>query len=297
MGKQIFERSERLGGALRKAHNLLGACHVVMEGPNARWVEFSDGEGGLDGFYDEDLVCRPDCPVCETKREIEATLDMSSTETSYRASWRPEDYSKLWHDDIRRPPDETWFWARTNREAVRYLLLARCEEASLDHDLGLHEMDPDETDAPLGRGSSYEGNGVDLVKVMLALSRMTKPLGTETSNRIKRGCELTIAPEMLDRAEHALRSLGFEGPDRRDCAEAILTAAFEGVPMSNYSIGTLLQWFDHVICLRGGGAGVYVRNGEPDGFDALSHNRNYRYRKDGSLSSVSFTKLGEDDDE
>lgn len=86
-----------------------------------------------------------------------------------RASWRPEDYSKLWHDDIRRPPDDTWFWARTNRDAVRYLLLSTCEEASLDHDLGMHDADPDAPDAFLGKGSSQDGTGVDLCKVMVHL--------------------------------------------------------------------------------------------------------------------------------
>jgi len=81
---------------------------------------------------------------------------------------------KLWHDDIRRPPSHDWYWARTNREAVAWLLANECTEASLDHDLGLHEEDPDAPAAELGRGSSLEGSGVDLVKVMIHL-RITPP--------------------------------------------------------------------------------------------------------------------------
>lgn len=61
---------------------------------------------------------------------------------------------KLWHDDIRRPPDDSWAWARTNRDAELLLIagVGSCDpitEASLDHDLGLHDFDPDEFDADL----------------------------------------------------------------------------------------------------------------------------------------------------
>ena len=104
-----------------------------------------------------------------------------------RRSWIPQDHSKLWHDDIRRPPDETWFWARTNQDAVRYLLASDCKEASLDHDLGLHDVEPDEFPpcrdpafpserqaTYLLKGNSPDGDGVDLVKAMLCL-RLVPP--------------------------------------------------------------------------------------------------------------------------
>lgn len=128
-----------------------------------------------------------------------------------RSSWRPEDYTKLWHDDIRYPPDDTWFWARTNREAVRYLLLANCQEASLDHDLGLHMEDPDAPAAELGRGSSEEGSGVDLCKVMLLL-RLVPPKVTihswnpDGANYMAglltslSGCDVTVRPYEMRRA-------------------------------------------------------------------------------------------------
>lgn len=75
---------------------------------------------------------------------------------------------KLWHDDIRRPPSHDWFWARTNQEAVAWLLENACSEASLDHDLGMHGANPDAPDAWLSKGQSAE-TGVDFVKVMLLL--------------------------------------------------------------------------------------------------------------------------------
>jgi hypothetical protein len=57
--------------------------------------------------------------------------------------------TRLWHDDIRRPPDASWIWARTNADAKRALRAHSIAEASLDHDLGLHDYDPDEQDADL----------------------------------------------------------------------------------------------------------------------------------------------------
>lgn len=58
---------------------------------------------------------------------------------------------KLWFDDIRRPPSSEWLWARTIEEAKLVVNSHEITEASLDHDLGLHEYDPDEQDADLRR--------------------------------------------------------------------------------------------------------------------------------------------------
>ena len=48
---------------------------------------------------------------------------------------------KIWVDDIRTPPDDTWCWARSSIAALHCLdeLMIRHEipeEMSLDHDLG-----------------------------------------------------------------------------------------------------------------------------------------------------------------
>ena len=43
---------------------------------------------------------------------------------------------KLWLDDTRNPPDNTWTIARTADEAIALLREHCCTEASLDHDLG-----------------------------------------------------------------------------------------------------------------------------------------------------------------
>lgn len=44
--------------------------------------------------------------------------------------------TKLWVDDSRRPPDETWDWAKTSAEALEMLDAALYETVSLDHQLG-----------------------------------------------------------------------------------------------------------------------------------------------------------------
>ncbi|ORB77462.1 cyclic-phosphate processing receiver domain-containing protein [Mycobacterium timonense] len=46
---------------------------------------------------------------------------------------------KLWVDDLRQPPDDTWVWSKTSQNAIDTLMLAglgEITEISLDHDLG-----------------------------------------------------------------------------------------------------------------------------------------------------------------
>ena len=44
--------------------------------------------------------------------------------------------SKLWVDDLRPPPDDTWRWVTTSSEAIQWLQDACIGTISLDHDLG-----------------------------------------------------------------------------------------------------------------------------------------------------------------
>lgn len=110
---------------------------------------------------------------------------------------------KIWHDDIRRPPDETWTWARTNVAAQAVLMARGVAEISLDHDLGLHGEDPDAPAAELGRGTA-EQTGYDLVKWMchhrLLPAKITihswNPPGAERMAAALReaGCSPVVAP-------------------------------------------------------------------------------------------------------
>lgn len=73
---------------------------------------------------------------------------------------------KLWHDDIRRPPDDSWVWVRTNQQAMAVLTVHIVDEISMDHDLGLHEADPDVQDADMQRGWDEENDGAKLAQWM-----------------------------------------------------------------------------------------------------------------------------------
>jgi molecular chaperone DnaK (HSP70) len=43
---------------------------------------------------------------------------------------------RLWIDDLRDPPDDTWIWAKTSTEALHALATRQVTEVSFDHDLG-----------------------------------------------------------------------------------------------------------------------------------------------------------------
>ena len=45
-------------------------------------------------------------------------------------------FMNLWVDDIRLPPDETWYWVRTAKGAIKFLTAHHVKNWSLDHDLG-----------------------------------------------------------------------------------------------------------------------------------------------------------------
>lgn len=45
---------------------------------------------------------------------------------------------KLYVDDIRKPPDDSWHLVRSNTEAIRILATQNVEEISLDHDIACY---------------------------------------------------------------------------------------------------------------------------------------------------------------
>ncbi len=74
---------------------------------------------------------------------------------------------KLWHDDVRTPPNDQWVWARTNQEAIEILSEYNVVEISLDHDLGLDHLEPIPENF-IYKGDSPDGTGYDLAKWMCA---------------------------------------------------------------------------------------------------------------------------------
>lgn len=70
---------------------------------------------------------------------------------------------KLWHDDVRVPPDESWVHVRTNADAKMILGRIKVDEISMDHDLGGAHLDltDDEIDWDFVKMDGDE-TGVDL---------------------------------------------------------------------------------------------------------------------------------------
>lgn len=112
--------------------------------------------------------------------------------------------TKLWHDDIRRPPDDSWLWARTNEQAIEILRAGDVTEISLDHDLGLEAADPDAEGAYRRVGSSPNGTGADLASWICAHEVIPAKVSVHSWSRDgadaivavfkKSGIDVTIAP-------------------------------------------------------------------------------------------------------
>lgn len=45
--------------------------------------------------------------------------------------------SKIYLDDLREPPDQTWMWVTTVKAAIGFLNQGNVKTISLDHDLGM----------------------------------------------------------------------------------------------------------------------------------------------------------------
>jgi hypothetical protein len=62
------------------------------------------------------------------------------------------DVIRLWLDDLRTPPDDSWTWVKTVADATALMEAGEVAEASLDHDLG---EDVDGRELPEGRTLIY----------------------------------------------------------------------------------------------------------------------------------------------
>lgn len=77
---------------------------------------------------------------------------------------------KLWLDDERLPPDDTWVWAKTAPDAIEHLKSGVVVEVSLDHDLAAEHYDPAMYEGVEAYDALREGfsalTGYDVVKWM-----------------------------------------------------------------------------------------------------------------------------------
>jgi len=124
---------------------------------------------------DDELVLRRPAPFERSEKRMTTSTFSIIEWVSSRTRTSPSEagvtvatkaMTKLWHDDVRRPPDDSWLWARTNEEAMAILRTGGVTEISLDYDLGLEDVDPDSEGAYRRVGSSPNGTGLDLARWM-----------------------------------------------------------------------------------------------------------------------------------
>lgn len=89
---------------------------------------------------------------------------------------------KLWLDDIRTPPDESWEWVKTAPEAIRILGSMEVEIVSLDFDLG----------EGLGGYMESPGSGLEVARYIMTLPKESRPriIGIHSQNPV--GCKRMI---------------------------------------------------------------------------------------------------------
>jgi hypothetical protein len=102
---------------------------------------------------------------------------------------------KLWVDDTREPPDDTWIWAKKISEAWRYLQNVIPSIISLDHDLG--EPEP---------GYGME-NGYDLLIAMFDAKRIPDQIYIHTMNPV---AKMRMEKALIDYRKHE-RTLMYDG--------------------------------------------------------------------------------------
>lgn len=77
---------------------------------------------------------------------------------------------KLWVDDIRNAPDDTWHVARTVTAAIRALAMFEFEEVSLDHDIS-HQVSVGELSRPFPCDETFEAVAHYIAEKALASGR------------------------------------------------------------------------------------------------------------------------------
>lgn len=92
---------------------------------------------------------------------------------------------KLFVDDIRQPPDDTWTLARTVTEAIRYIDLygVSIEEISLDHDISL-EVRVGNTYRPFPSEETYQPVARFITRYYEKLYSLSPKITLHTANPV-----------------------------------------------------------------------------------------------------------------
>jgi hypothetical protein len=99
---------------------------------------------------------------------------------------------KLWIDDYRIPPDETWHWVRNFKDAIFELYFNKVEEVSFDFDLG------------------EEKNGADILEFAIRQNKLPPIVHFHTQNPVGRKTMETILSHYRNGTDHWLSEEMFQ---------------------------------------------------------------------------------------
>lgn len=92
---------------------------------------------------------------------------------------------KLWLDDVRQPPDNSWTWVETPQEAIALIDNQNVAIASLDYDLGMRDPELFQDYANgLISAEEAELNGMAVVKHMIETGRVPKRVIIHSANPV-----------------------------------------------------------------------------------------------------------------
>lgn len=111
---------------------------------------------------------------------------------------------KIWLDDERTKPDDSWYWAKDSKSAIIAIALCadgQLDEVSLDHDLGYSYLDSN-SKIDGGMTAGQEDTGMKVLAWMINTETWPKVLTIHTANPSARAAMLLAAnneaPDWVD---------------------------------------------------------------------------------------------------
>lgn len=104
---------------------------------------------------------------------------------------------KLWRDDIRRPPDGSWFWACTNQEAQDFLERAKHKGKPIE----ICSLDLDVLDVDIQEGKDIENDGFVLLRWMVEKDLIPSLVAIHSWNHVEAESVVKYLYNVLEHGE------------------------------------------------------------------------------------------------
>jgi len=96
---------------------------------------------------------------------------------------------KLWLDDIRKPPDDSWAWVTSATAAIEMLKSGDVTEASLDHDLEFNHH---------GYADSFgRGTGLEVAQFIASMDKPPAVIRVHSMNPVGAKAMLDVLRKMM----------------------------------------------------------------------------------------------------